>query len=190
MIPSWTMAGVLPPIRPGQEGHSPERSPYCVPLEEVIDQFASSPNRISILDGLLKYRAALHQLGLVSGFQWLDGSFMEDIETQESRPPKDVDVVTYFYLPSGETQATLAAKAGGLFSNPHVKATYSVDAYPHVLGEPTSANHVRRFSYWYSMWSHRRDGMWKGFIQIDLDPQEDVGARQALSVIQAGGATP
>lgn len=187
MIPAWTMAGVLPPIRPGQAGHSTDRSPYCVPLSEVVEQFSSSSNRVAIIEGLLEYRRALHQLGLVSGFQWLDGSFMEDVETQESRSPKDVDVVTYFGLPGGETQVTLFAKAGMLFNNRHVKTTYLVDAYPSILGESVSARHVRQISYWYSMWSHRRDGTWKGFIQVDLDPQEDVDARQILSLIQAGG---
>ena len=117
MIPTWTIAGVLPPIRPGQLGHSPDRSPYCVSLREVVEEFASSPKRIAILKELLDYRAALHQLGLISGFQWLDGSFMEDVETQESRSPNDVDVVTYFSLPSGETQATLFAKAGNLVTS-------------------------------------------------------------------------
>ena len=190
MIPAWTMAGVLPPIRPGQPGHSADRSPYRVPLAEVVEQFASFPKRIAILKGFLDYRAALHQLGLMSGFQWLDGSFMEDVETQESRPPNDVDVVSYFYLPKGETQTTLFAKAGNVFSNPYVKATYSVDAYPQILGEPTNPLHVRRISYWYSMWSHRRDGMWKGFIQVDLDPQEDIDAGSVLSAIQARGTTP
>lgn len=188
MIPAWTMAGVLPPIRPGNPGSSVERSPYCVPIMEVVEQFASSPDRIAILKGLLDYRAALHKIGLVSGFQWLDGSFMEDIETQEARPPKDIDVVTYFNLPVGETQVTLFAKAGDLFRNGYVKATYLVDAYPHVLGGAVNAQHVRQISYWYSMWSHRRDGIWKGFVQVDLDPQGDSDARNVLSSIQAGGA--
>lgn len=190
MIPPWNIAGVLPPIRPGQLGHSPDRSPYRVPLWEVVDQFSSSHDRLKILNGLLDYRAALHQLGLISGFQWLDGSFMEDVEMLQSRPPKDVDVVTYFDLPGGETQMTLNAKAGNLFSNSYVKSTYLVDAYSHVLGEPVNANNVRQISYWYSMWSHRRNGIWKGFIQVDLNPQEDVNARQVLSTKQVGGITP
>lgn len=188
MIPAWTMAGVLPPILPGQPGHSPERSPYGVSLGEVVEQFASSPKRIAILKGLLDYRAALHQLGLVSGFQWLDGSFMEDVETHESRSPNDVDVVTYFHLPNGETQATLAKRAGNLFRNQEVKDSYSVDAYLFVLGEPNNIRQIRQISYWYSMWSHRRDGMWKGFIQIDLDPQEDVDER-ILNMLHSGVAT-
>jgi len=190
MIPAWTMSGVLPPVRKDEPGHSLERSPYCVPLWMVVEQFSTSPDRVAILEGLLDYRTALHQLGVFSGFQWLDGSFLEDVETLESRPPKDVDVVTYFHLPPGDTQQTLLARAGGLFSNPHVKSAYSVDAYPYVLGEPVSAPAVRQISYWYSMWSHRRNGIWKGFIQVDLDPQQDADARQVLWGAQVGGATP
>lgn len=129
-------------------------------------------------------------LGLTSGFQWLDGSFLEDIETLESRPPKDVDVVTYFYLPLGETQASLDAKAGNLFDHDHVKPTYLVDAYPHVLGKPVDAIQVRRISYWYSMWSHRRNSVWKGFIQVDLDPKEDADAKKVLVSKLTGGVTP
>ena len=98
--------------------------------------------------------------------------------------------MTYFHLPDGETQRSLFAKVGKLLSNAHVKTTYSVDAYPFVLGEPSAARHVKQISYWYSMWSHRRDGMWKGFIQVDLDPQEDLAAAQILSVINTGGTTP
>lgn len=33
-----------------------------------------------MLDGLLRKRAALHAAGLIQGFQWLDGSFLEHVE--------------------------------------------------------------------------------------------------------------
>lgn len=113
-IPAWNSAGVLPPIRPGQAGHSPDRSPYSVDLSVFIDRFATSPQRITILDGLLRFRAELHSKGIVSGFQWLDGSFLEAVETLESRPPRDVDVVTFFELPHGEDQRSLASRAGNI----------------------------------------------------------------------------
>ena len=181
MIPAWTMAGVLPPIRPQQPGHSSDRSPYEVGLCDFVEQFAFTPGRTEILKGFLDYRAALHGAGLTNGFQWVDGSFMQDVENHETRPPNDVDVVTYFHLPTGETQASLVAKTGKLLSNAYVKATYKVDAYPYVLGELTDTRQVRQISYWYSMWSHRRDGLWKGFLQIDLRPDEDAEARRVLS---------
>jgi len=44
---------VLPPVRPGLPGHSPDRSPYSALLSEMVQRFASSPQRIGILRGLL-----------------------------------------------------------------------------------------------------------------------------------------
>jgi hypothetical protein len=52
---------VLPPIRPGQPGHSPDRSPYRVSLTAVIERLATSSERIKILRGLIAYRIAFTQ---------------------------------------------------------------------------------------------------------------------------------
>lgn len=68
MIPTWNMAGVLPPIRPGMPGHSPDRSPYSAVLADVIERFSPSPERINILQGLLRLRAAFHAAGVINGF--------------------------------------------------------------------------------------------------------------------------
>lgn len=190
MIPAWNMAGVIPPIRPGQQGGSSDRSPYIVPLAMVMDRFALSSERGAILLGLLAYRAALHGLGIVSGFQWLDGSFVEDIEMQENSPPNDIDVVTYFNLPPGDTQITLATRAGNIFDHAHVKNTYHLDSYSSTLGGAASNSFIRQATYWYSMWSHRRDGMWKGFVQVDLDPAQDAIATSILTSKLAGGTSP
>jgi hypothetical protein len=32
---------------------------------------------------------------------------------------------------------------------------------------------VITISYWYSMWSHRRNGLWKGFVQVDISQGQD-----------------
>ncbi len=180
MIPQWNSAGVIPPIRPGQAGHSADRSPYVVSLSTFVEHFATSPERIDILEGFLNYRAELHKLGLSSGFQWIDGSFLEEIEVLESRNPRDVDVVTFVKFPDGETQATLYGREPKLFDHAQVKTTYMVDHYLMELGQPTESWNVRNIAYWYSMWSHRRDGLWKGFVQIDIDPSQDAEARAAL----------
>ena len=55
---------------------------------------------MAILDGFLRFRELLTQAGFVSGFQWVDGSFLENVEMLENRPPNDLDVVT-FYIPPG-----------------------------------------------------------------------------------------
>lgn len=39
----------------------------------------------------------------------------------------------------------------------HLKATYAMDAYFAVLGQPTDHWQVKKIAYWYSLWSHRSD---------------------------------
>jgi hypothetical protein len=190
MIPAWNNSGLLPPIRQNRPGHDSDRSPYQVELHQVVERFAVTPDRIAILQGLFAYRKALHALGIEQGFQWLDGSFMEQVESLESRSPRDIDVVTFFRLPGGMDQRSLAARHMDLFIPEQTKAQYKVDAYPCILGEPTAGRHVRQIAYWYSMWSHRRNGMWKGFLQVDLAPHGDPPACKALELVQQEGGQP
>jgi hypothetical protein len=186
-IPKWNAQGVLPPIDPAGAPTSPSaRSPYRTSLVNVVLHFNTSPERLAILEGFLKFRAILHGLGLVKGFQWLDGSMLENVETLEGRAPHDVDVVTFYWLPAGKKQADIMAVGAASLSNP--KGDYKVDAYLVELGAPAETL-VERSRYWYSMWSHRRNGLWKGYIEVDLDPAEDVTAKQNLA-INAGGVKP
>jgi hypothetical protein len=181
-LPAWNGMGILPPIKPGMQGNSPERSPYFVDLMSFVDRFSFSPERIRILDGLLQFREELYKLGIVSGFQWLDGSFLENIELLGNRSPNDMDVVTFYDLPSGETQKSLFQKAHNLFNCVYLKTIYAIDGYFITLGQSVDIKQVRNISYWYSMWSHRRNGLWKGFVQVNLDPLEDIKARTLLNL--------
>jgi hypothetical protein len=79
-LPAWTGMGILPPIKPGISGNSLERSPYQIDLHGFFEHFALSQERIEILTGFLAFRTELHKLGITQGFQWLDGSFLENIE--------------------------------------------------------------------------------------------------------------
>ncbi len=188
MIPQWTADGLIPPIQPNQPGHSLERSPYLAELHEVVEYFAISPERRNILRGFLKYREQLYASGITVGFQWLDGSFVEHIEILESRPPRDIDVVTFFQPPPGETQESLYNTNPDLFKPGYLKAQYQVDGYYQELGKVMNINDVGQVSYWYSMWSHRRTGTWKGFVQVNLDPNEDKAALALLKVKEQEGA--
>lgn len=73
-------------------GHSIERSPYQVRMIDVAETFSFSEKRRVILKGLLSYRKALYDAGILLGFQWINGSFMENIEMLEQRAPNDMDV--------------------------------------------------------------------------------------------------
>jgi len=183
-IPNWNTSGIIPPIRPGEPGHSPQRSPYKATLLQVIDRFGTSSVRLSILEGYLDHRAALHGVGLSKGVQWLNGSFVEDKEAREGESPADVDVVTFASLPSGKTQADVNALNPQLFNHAHVKATYKVDGYFQFLGKPSDERFVRQASYWNSMWSHTRHQEWKGFIEVDLDDTQDAAARTYLAALK------
>lgn len=177
----WNSIGVLPPIQPGVEGISRDRSPYCVDLSAFVNRFCISQERKNILIGLLNFRHDLHDLGITTGFQWLNGSFSENIEITEQRPPMDIDVVTFFDLPSGENQQSLLTKAPDLFQPARLKKKYLIDGYYIGLGRVVDERYVRNVSYWYSMWSHRRDNVWKGFVQVSLAPSGDSGANQLLN---------
>jgi hypothetical protein len=69
----------------------------------------------------------LHAAGIIDGFQWLDGSFLENIESLESRSPRDIDVVTFYYLPPNQTQKALLNGYPQLFDHRHIKENYHVD---------------------------------------------------------------
>jgi hypothetical protein len=158
----------------------------------VLD-FAVSAERVQILHGLLNYRAALHALGLVEGFQWLDGSFFEYIEMIERRPPGDIDVVTFHTMPQGHTQMTLKQANPGLFpfnaaERTALKDAFHVDAFTQSLASKPETL-VGRSAYWYSVWSHRRDMAWKGYVEVDLAPTEDAATVAALAALPAQPAT-
>ena len=82
---------------------------------DFVVRFGNTAARRTLLRGLIEFRAALHALDLVGGFKWLDGSFLEDIETVERRQPRDIDVVTFFRLPEGRSQKSLEEESAELF---------------------------------------------------------------------------
>ena len=183
-IPDWNDQAVIPPVRdvPPEQQHRIEyRSPYLTTIKQVIERFATTPNRVRLLRGLLEYRSALYNLGITEGFQWLDGSFLENVETgsqpEQERRPHDIDVVTFYYPPADELFLT-----DELFTPQATKAKYSIEGYGVPLGEPLDKELVEAISYWHGMWSiRRRDHHAKGFVQIDLDPEYDEHAKEALN---------
>jgi len=186
-IPDWNAQGVLPPCDPIRPT-SAERSPYTISLSDFVLRFSSTPKRQDVLTGFLDFRASLHEVGLVHGFQWVDGSFLEDIETIEGRAPADLDVVSFFHLPQGETQQSFAAAHPDVFDHDATKTRFHVDAYFVPLDDNPPAHLIERSAYWYSLWSHRRNGQWKGYLQIDLSQTADATAKAELQNAAGEGA--
>ena len=180
MIPDWNIQGLLPPIKPGESGDSPKRSPYEIDIITLIDYFSTSKERCIILEGFLNYRFALYDTGIMEGFQWLNGSFIQDIETLEYRSPNDIDVVTFLVIPNKFDEDRLKK----LFVPQYTQKEFFVDAYPFQLNQKYDSSAIKIISYWYSMWSHTKNGIWKGFLQVALDNLQDEKAKELLEAIK------
>ena len=85
---------LLPANNPGDPASRGgyDRSPYRVSLAEFATMFGTSPQRLRLLSAFLEYCAELHNIGLVRGFQWVNGSFVENAEIRRGLPPNDIDL--------------------------------------------------------------------------------------------------
>jgi hypothetical protein len=187
-IPTFSIDGVLPPYvgASGPGGSSQDMSPYVVSAVEVVSTLGTSPIRKTILTHWLDHRAALRALGFERGFQWLDGSFVED------KDPNDLDVVTFLFRPPTAFQydrlAVLMGANGHVFHHPQIKARFMLDVFfVDLNGSPEAIVNVSR--YWFDLFSHRRaDELWKGILQVRLESvADDLAAR---AILKFGGAAP
>ena len=185
-VPPWRHDGLIPPIDPDdQVGKT--RSPYLVTLPDLIVRFGISSERLSLLGGLLRFRSMCHQAGLTKGFQWINGSFVEDKESVKDSPPADIDIVTFFELPHGSTQENLLATHDTLFQRQQIKASFNIDTYFVVMEHTNLELLIENAVYWSSLFSHTREDQWKGFVQIDLGEQDDANlTRDIDSMLNEG----
>jgi len=179
-IPAFDHNLVLPPHL-GDPVNSGQLSPYPCTTLDLCQRFGTTAERRTILGKFLDFRARLSGEGLTNGFQWLDGSFMEDVEAKESRPPKDLDVVTVYWGYDKPFQLRLLANFPEVANPTLSKSNYSVDHYPFDAGfHPTLTLEETR--YWILLFSHNRLGVWKGMLKVQLNtPVEDAAARQELA---------
>lgn len=178
-IPRFDHNLVLPPHLgdPTQRTHL---SPYPCTTLDLCERFGTTPERKRILGRFLDFRERLQNEGLFTGFQWLDGSFLEDVEVRDGRPPRDLDLVTVYWGYDRAFQVALVQKFPEFARRALSKARYSLDHYVLDAGCTTELT-IDQTRYWISLFSHNRSGVWKGMLRIELNtPDEDAAARLEL----------
>jgi len=183
MIPAFDHNFVLPP-HTGNPTLPEQISPYKCTTEELCSNFATSAKRIEILEGFLLFRQQLSRFGLVRGFQWLDGSFLENVEIRENRSPNDLDLVTVYWGYDLGFQQQLIIDFPEFADTDLSKSNYKLDHYPFDAGH-SPMNTVEYTRYWIQLFSHNRDAVWKGMLHIELNtPNEDQEAIKILKSIK------
>jgi hypothetical protein len=186
VIPSFNASGVLPPFSgsdPGQQAHL--SSPYKTTMSAFVERFSTSAARCEVISGLLRLRSALREIGITSGFQLLDGSFVEDCERVRGRPPNDIDLVTFAYLPVvGHEVPDFVQENLRFFDRDAVKNEFKCDSFFVDLSKDARYV-VADTMYWYGLFSHQRDSfLWKGMVSVPL-MSDDQQALQLLADAEA-----
>lgn len=190
VIPPFDKRGFLPPFL-GADATTPLRSPYGSTMVELVGALGTSPERLNLLFGLVKYRQMLTSLGYTMGEQFIDGSFVEDIETTESRPPGDIDVLSFVVRPVQYQGNSAAWKTIGvlqwkdqIINHSLNKQRYLVDSYAVAIDQIGPGGLINATIYWYGLFSHKKVSQhWKGFVRIPLDANDDL---QAFASIVSG----
>ncbi|MHB1055760.1 MAG: DUF6932 family protein [Thermoleophilia bacterium] len=178
MIPDLNHSGVLPPFLPSTGPTvAASMAPYSAGLVEIVERFGHTDVRANLIRGLIDYRKLLREMGIINGFQWIDGSFVEECETHRRRPPSDIDLVTFAERPSGYQNPSdwqdFFNQNIGIFKPDEMKIKYSCDAYYEDLDLPGQII-VKRASYWFGLLSHQRESfLWKGLLAVPLKADDD-----------------
>lgn len=147
---------------------------------ELVARFRTNDPRKALLRGLIAYRQHILSDGYDQGFQFINGSFVEDVEAIRGRPPGDIDVMSFLVRPQkyvGDQSAWETVgkqfwltEVRGRAAN---RARFSLDTFAALLDE---ANY-RNFTYWHGLFSEqKRTFAPKGYIVINLDPVADRAA--------------
>ncbi|WP_315789781.1 MULTISPECIES: DUF6932 family protein [unclassified Bradyrhizobium] len=186
-VPAFDMRGFLPPFV-GADGTTRDRSPYVTKASEMVAAMATSPARENLLFGLLKYRRMLGAAGYTDGIQFVDGSFVENVELRENRDPGDIDVFSFLVRPQAFRVDPAKWAAVGfpnwvlyLMNREKNKQRFRIDSYGIAVDQHGALGIINETIYWYSLFSHKRlTHDWKGFLCVPLNLADDEEALSAL----------
>jgi hypothetical protein len=186
-VPPFDVRGLLPPFV-GADATTQDRSPYLATMAEVVTQLGTTPQRRQLLRNLIAYRQLLAVEGYQNGVQFIDGSFVENIEGSANRPPSDIDVFSLLNAPQKyRSDPSAWASTGLTFWQTEIadrnknKQRFSLDTYAVLYEELQPMGLIQYIIYWYGLFSHQRDTFaWKGFVVLPLDP---IGDQAALALI-------
>lgn len=187
-LPPFDMRGLLPPVN-GGGGTTPDRSPYFCTMTELCSALGTSDHRKALLRNLIGYRAVIASDDFVDGIQFINGSFVENIEAIEGRHPNDIDVFSILVPPAKYVSTPVLWQTTGskfwqteIIDNAKNKTRFSVDCYAMILDVENLGNFLRRSLYWYSVFSHKKSNHeWKGFAAVPLNLADDQDALAALA---------
>ncbi len=198
-LPPFDMSSGLMPAFIGTDATTADRSPYIVTMPELVGRFATSPERRNLLRNLLDYRDLLMTGGYTDGIQFVDGSFVENVEVIRQRPPDDIDVYSLLGIPAkfkASPPLWMSDTGGYAFWRDEIvdrdknKARFRLDTYGDTIDTLSAPTFITQIIYWYSLFSHQRDTFaWKGFAAIPLDLVGDAAALSELDRLDkpAGG---
>lgn len=183
-LPPHRADGYLPDFLAGPAAEG--RSPFLVTAIHLVEIYGQTAKRREFLVGFFGYRDRLRRAGLV-GVQWLNGSFVGDVERRENRDPGDIDVVTWYS--SQRNQLELRTADPSLWNRDAIKAQHFVDAFPICANQPPYLL-LTMACYWHGMWSRsKKDSIptMKGYVALELS-DSDAADKAALDRIQKLGA--
>lgn len=171
-IPSFNHNHVLPP-HTGNPILLGGVSPYEATILEFCQRFSTSPERVQLLKGLISFRLKMIDFGITDGFQWVDGSFTENIELSDGRAPRDIDVITFYWGLSIPAQNYIFDNFVEFFDPNLSKSGYKLDHYSvDCESDPSNSKDTLRIveltKYWVQLFCHNRKGVWKGMIKLPL----------------------
>lgn len=152
----------------------PAMPPYRIALTDFGRHFTYSPARISLFNGFLEIRKYLKYRG-ISGFQWVNGSFVQS-EIVYGRDPEDIDILTWVFC---DSLLHFEELIGGIDCQAMKR-----DSHCHIFFAPAVGGQILwdYGAYWLWLFGHTNSakvidekdrGLAKGFFAVDLSDSED-----------------